>query len=329
MGDKDFMLAGDGWVQVTPCGEFPHVGAGVTQVIDREACDRIAADFNARRSVINFPGVLVDFDHFSLDTEKSSEAAGWISDLESRDTGLWARVRWSDAGLSAVQGGRFRLMSPVFPPPSACEDLGCGKIRPVMLVSVALTNEPNIKGGKPIANRKSEVGGQRSEDGGEAPDGATTNGEVSRKDAEAQSGIEALINRGGDAKKYRWVLGNPPSGEHCGVCLARAGQVKTAPEWAAMGMPPCNCHCSLEEVDDETANRWTNVARAASLAVRREKAARRKGRSAISTGSELSGDGKIDDGDGEVTRQDAKVQRLEAARTAVKKELAMRRNAQH
>ena len=154
MSDKDFVLAGDGWVQVTPCGEFPHGGAGVTQVIDREACDRIAADFNGRKSDANFPGVLVDFDHFSLDTGKSSEAAGWISDLESRDTGLWARVRWSDAGLSAVRGGRFRLMSPVFPPPSACEDLGGGKIRPVKLVSVALTNEPNIKGGRPIANRQ-------------------------------------------------------------------------------------------------------------------------------------------------------------------------------
>ena len=26
MGDKDFMLAGEGWVQVTPCREFPHAG---------------------------------------------------------------------------------------------------------------------------------------------------------------------------------------------------------------------------------------------------------------------------------------------------------------
>ena len=117
MGDNTFVLAGDGWVQVTPCGEFPHAGAGVTQVIDRAACDGIAAEFNARKADANFPGVLVDFDHFSLDTAQSSEAAGWITELESRDTGLWARVRWSDAGLSAVQGGRFRLMSPVFPPP--------------------------------------------------------------------------------------------------------------------------------------------------------------------------------------------------------------------
>jgi hypothetical protein len=223
----------------------------------------------------------VDFDHFSLDTEKSSEAAGWISDLESRDTGLWARVRWSDAGLSAVRGGRFRLMSPVFPPPSACEDLGGGKIRPVVLVSVALTNEPNIKGGKPIANR------------------------------------EPVVNRGGDAKKYRWVLGNPPSGEHCGECVSRAGQVKTAQEWAAMKAPPCNCHCSLEEVDDETANRWTNVARAASLAVRQAKAARRK-----AEGGRMKDEAET----GDVSRGDAETQRKQAAREAVMRELAEKRS---
>ena len=274
MGDKDFILAGDGWVQVTPCGEFPHAGAGIMQVIDREACDRIAANFNGRKADANFPGVLVDFDHFSLNTAQSSEAAGWITGLESRDTGLWARVRWSDAGLAAVQGGRFRLMSPVFPPPSACEDLGGGKIRPRALVSVALTNEPNIKGGRPIANR------------------------------------EPVANRG-NAKKYRWVLGDPPSGEHCGECLARAGKVKTGPEWAAMGMPPCNCHCSLEEVDDETANRWSNVARAASLAVRQAKAAARK---------------KAEGATGDVSRGGAETQRLGAARAAVRRELAEKRS---
>ena len=263
MGDKDFMLAGDGWVQVTPCGEFPHVGAGVTQVIDREACDRIAADFNGRKSDANFPGVLVDFDHFSLDTEKSSEAAGWISDLESRDTGLWARVRWSDAGLSAVRGGRFRLMSPVFPPPSACEDLGGGKIRPVMLVSVALTNEPNIKGGRPIANR--QVG-------------------------------SSLVH-------------------YCESSLVENRDGATAN--------------GANDANGNIGNRWTNVARAASLAVRREKAEARKKRSAISTGSvvsELSGDGKIDDGEGEVSRKDAKTQRLDAARAAVMRELAEKRS---
>ena len=87
MENNTFVLAADGWAHITPCGNFPHVGAGVTQVIDREACDRIAADFNSRKSDSNYPGVLVDFDHFSLDTEKSSEAAGWISDLSAIDQG--------------------------------------------------------------------------------------------------------------------------------------------------------------------------------------------------------------------------------------------------
>ena len=314
MSDKDFMLAGDGWVQVTPCGEFPHAGAGVVQVIDRAACDAMAAEFNSCKADVNFPGVLVDFDHFSLDTAQSSEAAGWITELESRDTGLWARVRWSDAGLSAVQGGRFRLMSPVFPPPSACEDLGGGKIRPSMLVSVALTNEPNIKGGRPIANRKTEAGGQRSEDG-----------QGSSKVLKCGSAL--VGNRGGGAKKYRWVLGNLPSGEHCGVCLARAGQVKTAPEWAAMGMPPCNCHCSLKEVDDETANRWSNVARAASLAVRQAKAAARKRRSEDGGQRTEAGNGDVSrGGTPRQARGGSETQRLEAARAAVMRELAEKRS---
>ena len=290
MGDNTFVLAADGWVQVTPCGEFPHAGAGVVQVIDRAACAAMAAEFNGRKADANFPGVLVDFDHFSLDTAQSSEAAGWITELESRDTGLWARVRWSDAGLSAVQGGRFRLMSPVFPPPSACEDLGGGKIRPVMLVSVALTNEPNIKGGRPLANRQP-------------------------------------VEHHNDAKrKLMWVLGNPPSGEHCDTCLARAGQIKTAVEWAKMKPPPCNCHCSLEPVDDATANRWSDLARAASLTVRRAKAAQRKAQERRER-IQRSDDGgqKTAAGPDVVSRGGAETQRVETAREAVLRELAEKR----
>jgi len=33
MGDTTFVLAADGWSQITPCGAYPHAGAGVVQVI--------------------------------------------------------------------------------------------------------------------------------------------------------------------------------------------------------------------------------------------------------------------------------------------------------
>ncbi len=143
----------DAWIHVTPAGEYAHAGAGVVQVIDNEALKAITEDFTMKASAENFPGLLVDFDHFSMDTDKPSEAAGWISALRADAEGLWAKVRWTSKGREAVEGGEYRLVSPVFPKPSLCEDLGEGRIRPRQLQSVALTNEPNIKGGKPLTNR--------------------------------------------------------------------------------------------------------------------------------------------------------------------------------
>jgi hypothetical protein len=269
MGDGGFVLAADGWAQVCPLGEFPHAGAGVTQVVDAEACAAMATDFVGRAAEPNFPGVLVDFDHFSMDAGKPSEAAGWVGALEARDDGLWATIRWTDAGLAAVTGGRYRLVSPVFPEPSACEDLGGGRIRPRQLVSVALTNEPNIKGGKPIANRCPEPDGH-----GQAQTDTDGHGLTqTEKERATPNGME---NRGG-VKRYRWTLGPEAKGGHCPTCLDRAGQVKTAKEWALMPQTLCgkHCRCTLEEVGTGTKNRWMDEAREASLAVRRAKAAAR------------------------------------------------------
>jgi hypothetical protein len=44
----------------------------------------MAARFKADAAVPNFAGLLVDFDHFSLDDRARSEAAGWIMGLEYR-----------------------------------------------------------------------------------------------------------------------------------------------------------------------------------------------------------------------------------------------------
>ncbi len=275
-----FAMAADGWAQVCPLGEFGHAGAGVTQVVDAEACAAMAADFAGRTAEPNYPGALVDFDHFSMDAGKPSEAAGWVSALEARPDGLWARVRWTDAGLAAVTGGRYRLVSPVFPEPSACEDLGGGRIRPRRLVSVALTNEPNIRGGKPIANRSPEAAahGQARTDTDER---GTPNAERPTPNA------QGMGNRS-EVKRYRWTLGAESEGGHCPTCLERSGEVKTAREWALMPGTLCgkNCRCTLEEAgEEEIENRWSDAARAASLAVRRAKAAARAGTEGSGSGS--------------------------------------------
>jgi phage I-like protein len=165
-----FVMPADGWYQLAPFGEFPHAAAGVVQVVDEEACSAMAARFKADAGIANFAGLLVDFDHFSLDSEKRSEAAGWITDLECRNglgpasslagttpgqspagSGLWAQIRWSDIGEQAVKGGRYRFLSPVWAL-SDCVDLGNGRVRPARLLNAAVTNDPNLKGLVPLAN---------------------------------------------------------------------------------------------------------------------------------------------------------------------------------
>jgi phage I-like protein len=158
-----FQMPADGWYQLAPFGEFPHALVGVTQVVDEEACTAMAARFKADAAGANFAGLLVDFDHFSLDWEKRSEAAGWITDLQCRPAspdgsavanaspGLWAQIRWSDVGEEAVKGGRYRFLSPVWAL-SDCVDLGNGRVRPTRLLNAAVTNDPNLKGLVPLAN---------------------------------------------------------------------------------------------------------------------------------------------------------------------------------
>ena len=174
--NRNFELPEDGWYQLAPLGEFPHAAAGVTQVIDEAACHQMVSAFETvKNSSGNFPGLLIDFDHFSLDAAKHSEAAGWITDLKfvpqasslpqsdlisdscplTSGSGLFAQIRWSDTGEASVKGGRYRFLSPVWAK-SDCEDLGNERLRPVRLLNAAVTNDPNLKGILPLSNRSPE-----------------------------------------------------------------------------------------------------------------------------------------------------------------------------
>jgi hypothetical protein len=288
-----FQMPEDGWYQIAPLGEFPHGAAGVVQIVDKAACDAMANAFRTDAGVPNFAGLLIDFDHFSLDDKSKSEAAGWITALENRDTGLYATIRWSDVGEECVKGGRYRFLSPVWSR-ADCEDLGNGRVRPVRLLNAAVTNDPNLKGMVPLSNR-GQVPGDRSQE--DSP--------------------QDLLENADGQDRFKWTLGTSPEDRHCPSCVALAGQVHSMTDWDAAGLAPgagclyCqgSCHCSLVKTDAAAAGDlsdapqrkpdpppplggsaetstedgkvisnkgWTDEARAASLAVRRAKAAARK-----------------------------------------------------
>lgn len=142
-----FVMPADNFYHIAPLGEHTHP-KGLLQIIDRESVDSMVKNFKRQaQDDPKFPGLLVDADHKSQ--SGSTEAMGWITNLQGREDGLWANIKWTGTGEKAVNGGEFRLVSPVWKR-SDCEDLGGTRCRPLVLDSVGLVNEPNLQGLTPL-----------------------------------------------------------------------------------------------------------------------------------------------------------------------------------
>ncbi len=144
-------LPADGWYQIEVTGEHP-AGEGRTQVIDQAAMESIVNRFKADAAAENFSGLLVDADHLSHDLDNSTEALGWAQELSIRNGQLYARLDLTDIGEAAIRNKRYKFTSTEYDAPDI-EDLGNGRVRPLRLSGLALTNRPNNRGGKPLSNR--------------------------------------------------------------------------------------------------------------------------------------------------------------------------------
>lgn len=142
----------DGWVQLSPYGAFPKSVDGVLWIQNVDQAS--AAAMVNRWKAAGAERLLVDYDHFAEDPQKSSEAAGWISDLAARDDGLYGRIDWTDTGELALRNGRYRFLSPLW---LAAPVAGSGdtNVRPVTLLGAGLTNKPNLPI-KALSNRAGE-----------------------------------------------------------------------------------------------------------------------------------------------------------------------------
>lgn len=149
-----YELPADGWYQiakvssVTKSLDIPGgKSVRIRQVITPGDLADIAARYSAAPSEL-----LVDFDHFSADSAKPTKAAAWITAVEARGDGLWAQMRLSTSGRSALEGGDYRHFSPVLGFPARGYAAG-EEAHPVALLGGALTNQPTFKGMLPLSNR--------------------------------------------------------------------------------------------------------------------------------------------------------------------------------
>lgn len=161
-GDARFALPADGWFQIARTGnvekelEMPGPAKAtvrIRQVLDTPDMEAIVARFRQQAAAPQFAGLLVDFDHFSCDDDKSTRAAAWIENVECRGSELWAQMRLSASGRAALEGGDYRHFSPVlgFPPRQYTEG---ETVHPAALLGGALTNQPTFRGMVPLSNRQ-------------------------------------------------------------------------------------------------------------------------------------------------------------------------------
>lgn len=142
------------WMHVCPIGEHAWTSADgkerIVQIIDNDACAAMAASYP-----LSVPNSRIDIDHESMDAEKRTAAVGWGRKAEVRDDGLWVQVEWNPEGRDLIENKIYKFNSPCFPR-EGLVDLGNGRMRVTKLGVIALTNDPNLRGQKPLTNRRSE-----------------------------------------------------------------------------------------------------------------------------------------------------------------------------
>lgn len=119
------------WIHLAPIGKWPQwddEGNKVIQDVSVKTIENMMAAFDNP--------VLVDCDHTS-EKDGSTRAMAWITQLAHEEgVGLRGKMEFTEDGAKLVSNGEYRYVSPVW----IIDNDGC----PTRLVSVALTNRPNL-----------------------------------------------------------------------------------------------------------------------------------------------------------------------------------------
>jgi phage I-like protein len=153
-----FQILQDDWVLVTPLGDYAH-----QMGIQRLTADGIAAMANRFNSFASrlgrlFGGVPLFEGHHDTDPElyPNGKSFAWVMELQNRADGLWARLKWTDEGRALIQNGNYKFLSPVWNAREAGRENGRTIYIPESLLSLALTNLPNLPL-PPLANNQSHM----------------------------------------------------------------------------------------------------------------------------------------------------------------------------
>ena len=136
------------WFQTfPPYGRYPVDGTikGAADdaefVFDEAAAKAVMESFRAAAKDPEWPGILVDEEHYSLDRSKSSAAMAWARDIrQEADGSIWTRWEFTPKGRELWESKTLLNRSPAF----ACARSG-KEYRPTALLSIGMTNTPHFR----------------------------------------------------------------------------------------------------------------------------------------------------------------------------------------
>ena len=140
-------IDGATWFQTfPPYGRYPVGGIipgaedDAEFVFDEAAAKSIIDHFREDAKKADWPGILVDREHFSADREKTSDAMAWAKDIrQEADGSIWTRWEFTAPGKELWEGKVLVNRSPLF---ACAKD---GKLyHPVALKSIGMTNTPHF-----------------------------------------------------------------------------------------------------------------------------------------------------------------------------------------
>lgn len=131
------------WQRISGYGDFPNE-AGL-QRVGREDAEAMVSAFNSIRGRLGrmFRGLPIFAGHPDADPVryKDHRRYGKIEELDARDDGLYGRVAWNSLGRENIEEGYM-----LYPSPRWYLRKDGRHVRPDELISVGLTNRPNIPG---------------------------------------------------------------------------------------------------------------------------------------------------------------------------------------
>ena len=124
-------------------GTIPGAKPGAEFVFDEASARAVIASFEEDARRPDWPGVLVDREHFSTDPGKTSDAMAWARGIRQDDDGsIWTRWEFTPAGARLWEDKVLVSRSPYFLNEA---DAGGMEYRPTRLVSIAMTNTPHFR----------------------------------------------------------------------------------------------------------------------------------------------------------------------------------------